>query len=540
MGTTRLAIRQLCAALTLAVIAGCGGSGGDNVVQPQSDDGNDPDWVRGQFLPDQTFFAHCAAPRRDTDPATGQPLYPDVQGSILEENHWLRSWTNDSYLWYDEILDQNPALFSDPIAYFDELRTTELTGSGNLKDRFHFALDTQEWIAQSQSGISAGYGMQLIILSALPPREVVVSFTEPGTPATSNAIARGARIVGVDGEDLVSGNTQAIVDVINAGLFPDTAGEEHSFDVLDPGSAIPRTVTMTSAEITSVPVQDIATVASPQGATVGYLHFSAHIATAEAALLDAITQLDAAGIEDLVIDVRYNGGGFLAIASQLAYMIAGDAQTAGRTFEVLQFNDKYPATNPVTGAALAPLSFLDSTIGLSSAPPDQPLPTLDLSRVFMITGSRTCSASESIINSLRGVGVEVIQIGEQTCGKPYGFFPTDNCGTTYFSIQFRGVNDAGFGDYADGFSPAGGGPLSNVDLPGCVVPDDYDFSLGNVSEARLAAALQYRDTGTCPLVSAPVTFADSAPRSISMLEAEKLPIESAESYWRTNRILTRP
>ena len=58
------------------------------------------------------------------------------------------------------------------------------------------------------------------------------------------------------------------------------------------------------------------------------------------------------------------------------------------------------------------------------------------------------------MNGLRGVGVEVIQIGSTTCGKPYGFYPTDNCGTTYFTIQFKGVNDAGFGDYSDGFSPA--------------------------------------------------------------------------------------
>ena len=58
------------------------------------------------------------------------------------------------------------------------------------------------------------------------------------------------------------------------------------------------------------------------------------------------------------------------------------------------------------------------------------------------------------MNSLRGVDVEVIQIGSTTRGKPYGFYPTDNCGTTYFTIQFRASNAKGFGDYSDGFSPA--------------------------------------------------------------------------------------
>ena len=58
----------------------------------------------------------------------------------------------------------------------------------------------------------------------------------------------------------------------------------------------------------------------------------------------------------------------------------------------------------------------------------------------VLTGPDTCSASESVINGLRGVDVEVNLIGGPTCGKPYGFYPQDNCGTTYFAIQFQGVN----------------------------------------------------------------------------------------------------
>ena len=103
------------------------------------------------------------------------------------------------------------------------------------------------------------------------------------------------------------------------------------------------------------------------------------------------------------------------------------------------------------------------------------------------------------MNGLAGIDVEVIQIGSTTCGKPYGFYPQDNCGTTYFAIQFQGVNAKGFGDYADGFSadPAMGAPLH-----GCVVPDDFTHALGDPAEARLAAALQYRRDGTCPAVAA--------------------------------------
>ncbi len=71
------------------------------------------------------------------------------------------------------------------------------------------------------------------------------------------------------------------------------------------------------------------------------------------------------------------------------------------------------------------------------------------------------------MNGLRGVNVQVIQIGTTTCGKPYGFYPQDNCGTTYFSIEFRGVNAQGFGDYPDGFSPSNSvGAANTASIPG--------------------------------------------------------------------------
>jgi hypothetical protein len=131
----------------------------------------------------------------------------------------------------------------------------------------------------------------------------------------------------------------------------------------------------------------------------------------------------------------------------------------------------------------------------------QPLPTLNLPRVFVLTGSMTCSASESIINGLRGVNVQVIQIGSTTCGKPYGFYAKDNCGTTYFSIQFQGVNDAGFGSYGDGFTPQNTVAAGGERLPGCSVRDDFTRALGDPLEARFAAALAYRQAPTCPAPS---------------------------------------
>jgi hypothetical protein len=251
--------------------------------------------------------------------------------------------------------------------------------------------------------------------------------------------------------------------------------------------------------VTSLPVQNLKTIVTTTG-RVGYMQFNDHLATAEDALVTAIDTLRQSPIDDLVLDVRYNGGGLLGIASELAYMIAGPAQTAGQTFERLQFNDKHTSIDPVTGAPLTPLPFASTTLGFSR-PPGSQLPTLNLTRVFVLTGPTTCSASESIINSLRGVNVQVIQVGSATCGKPYGYYPADNCGTTYFTIQLKGVNALGFGDYTDGFAPTNAPGLGGTRVPGCSVADDFTHALGDPAEARLAAALAYRLGPGCPAPS---------------------------------------
>jgi hypothetical protein len=266
--------------------------------------------------------------------------------------------------------------------------------------------------------------------------------------------------------------------------------------------------------------------------------FNDHLATSEAQLVAAIDTLRTAAIVDLVVDIRYNGGGYLDIASELSYMVAGAVPTAGQTFERLQFNDKHTSIDPVTGEPLTPVPFHTTTQGFSTAP-GQPLPTLNLSRVYLLTGASTCSASESIINSLRGVNVQVIQIGSKTCGKPYGFYPADNCGTTYFSIQFKGVNAAGFGDYTDGFAPSNAvGPIGTR-VPGCAVGDDFSHELGDPAEARLAAALAHRLGQSCP---APTGIVLSRPLSSSepkaVFEAGDAIVH--KSPFLENRTLGRP
>jgi hypothetical protein len=251
---------------------------------------------------------------------------------------------------------------------------------------------------------------------------------------------------------------------------------------------------MAAADVTDVPVQDVSLIG---GTHIGYMLFNDQLATAEGALVDAINTLKADNVTDLVLDIRYNGGGFLEIASELAYMIAGPVPTAGQTFDLQQFNAKHTTTDPVTGAPLAPTPFYTTTQGLTPGlAAGQALPILNLTRVFVLTTSATCSASEAVMNGLAGAGVQVIQIGTTTCGKPYGFYPQDNCGTTYFTIEFQGVNAQNFGAYPDGFTPGGSGGAS---FPGCVVSDDFTHQLGDPNESLLFVAQGYAANATCPV-----------------------------------------
>ncbi len=469
-------IRILLLLSLISVLTACGG-GSVAAPSPSPTPGG---WQQGVFLAASSFAQQCDAPRPGTT---------DVQGSTVDEKNFLRSWSNDTYLWYDQLPDIDPDNADTAIEYFDRLTVGEPT------DRFHFTYGTEEWEQLSQGGVSAGYGAEWALLSTTPPREIVVAYTEPASPATNVLLARGARVLAVDGFDIDT-NTQAGVDALNNGLFPAALNEAHTFTVLDLGAQNSRQIQMTSTTIVNAMVQNTQVIDTPTG-RIGYMTFNFHRAPAESELIDAVDLLNAGqGIDELVLDIRYNGGGFLAIASQLAYMIAGQANTAGHSFETLQFNDKHAVTDPVTGQPITPTPFYNTTLGISNLPPNQPLPVLDLSRVYVLTTDGTCSASEAIMNGLRGADVEVIQIGSQTCGKPYGFYAQDNCSTTYFTIQFRGVNDKNYGDYTSGFRPAATDD-GEAQVAGCGVADDYTKQLGDPVENLFEVALAHQAGQGC-------------------------------------------
>lgn len=481
------------------LMSACGGGGGGSSIPIPGGGGGGSgsggsgslSFTPGQFAAASTYKDRCEAPRAGTN---------DVSGSYLYEKFWLRSWSNETYLWYNEITDIDPANtdYPLPINYFEILKTDATTASGAPRDRFHFTYDTEEYDALVNSGASAGYGARMRVLdSTAPDREIVIAYVEVGSPAATAGLARGSEIIEVDGEPVADGDAA----VLNAGLFPDGSGESHTFLVRDAGSTTTRTVSVTSAIVSSVPVHTTRTENLANGESVGYVLFNTFgTRSAEEGLFNAFQSLQNQNVDHLVLDLRYNGGGFLDISSELGYMIAG-SNTNGRTYENLVFNDKNPTTNPVTGATLSPTPFYSTAQGFS-VNEGTTLPTLNLDTVYILSTSSTCSASESLINGLAGINVNVVLIGTTTCGKPYGFYATGNCGTTYFTIQFRGENDVGFGDYADGFSPFEGATTVGEPVDGCILGDDFNRNLGNSNEALFSAALNHIETGTCPAAPA--------------------------------------
>jgi C-terminal processing protease CtpA/Prc len=486
---------HLLISLLLVLFIACGGDSGDGSNTANQ---NAISWQAGVFEDPGKFKNACQNPRTGINPSDSNRPYLDRQGSTLEENHWLRAWSHQTYLWYDEIIDRNPADYNNPIEYFELLKTEELTISGNKKDRYHYAIPTQ--ISQnSLQGISISFGAEWIVLNPSPPRSVVVGYTEPNTPAFTS-LTRGTKVISINGIDVINDNTQSNIDAINSALFSPDTNQSYEFIVRDFGSpddgSQDRTINMTASQITSNPVKSIQ-IFNIASSKVGYFLFNAHNIPSEQELINAISQLSSENIDELVLDMRYNGGGYLVIASQLGYMIADTNMTQNKTFSIESFNDQYPTINPVTNEVITPTPFYSTSIGFSVASGQQ-LPTLNLKRVFILSTADTCSASEAVINGLRGVDIEVVLIGTTTCGKPYGFYNTDNCGTTYSTIQFGARNEKGFGDYGDGFSPANATTNIGEAIPGCYVEDDFSRPLGNIEEGLLSTALYYLENDSCP------------------------------------------
>lgn len=442
------------------------------------------DWVKSEFLAATEFKDKCAIPR--TVPDSNGDIFADVQGSSQHEKMWLRSWTNETYLWYQEVEDVDPSLFS-VLDYFVQLKTDVRTPSGKLKDQFHSAVSTEEQNKLIISGAVEGFGINWAVVNNLPPRSLIVKYVEPNSPAALAGIDRGFELKIINDIDVVNTNSQSDLDIFVAALDTPSNQIDTNFSFTDlNGETVNASILAT--DVILQPVQNTKVI-DTASAKVGYMQFNTFINSAQDGLITGFQQFVDENVTELVLDLRYNLGGALDIASQVAFMIAGDAQTDQQTFINNELNDKLqPFLIPFHNTAIdwQNFEFIE----------DQTLPSLELTRVFILSTQDTCSASETIINGLRGIDVEVVLIGGETCGKPYSFVGAENCGSTYFTVQAHSKNAKGFGEYTDGFKPSEN-PILGHEIQGCEVQDDLTLALGSANEALLASALNYMQTGEC-------------------------------------------
>ena len=474
---------KLALGASVMSLAACGGGGGGNsapaTVAPPPPPPPPPvsEYVAGEFKASSTYEDMCNAD---------------------DEKFYLRSFTNETYLWYDEVEDRDPTVASESVQdYFDQLKTFETTASGKPKDEFHFYYTTEEY-ERLISGETFGYGFQFTLLRGAPTategREIRVTYVIPGTQAAEAGVLRGAEIITIDDEDVAFGDNTT---VLNDGLFPDTDGESHTLEFRNPGATDTITVELTAGTFTNPDIL-ASSVFDNADVKTAYINLDTFgTLTAEKSLFDELTEIAAEDPSKLVLDLRYNGGGFVAVACQLAYAIAGSDDTTNKICTQNLTNDKLPDSDPTP--------FYTETLGIASSGPGviaagQAYPQLDVDEVTVLTTSSSCSASELVVNALAGIDADISLVGGTTCDKPFGFVAEDNCGYTYFTVQFQATNNKGFGDYADGFVPTEGSVSNQTQIKGCEVDDDYTQELGDTAEGMLAAALQYQTDASCPAV----------------------------------------
>lgn len=389
-------------------------------------------------------------PKEDPTPTQNEP---NVKQAIVET---MREW----YFWNGRI----PATVD-----LTKFSTNEELLDGIIfkpLDRFSY-LTTQEAFNNSFVGRSAGHGFGFAFTS---DERLFISFVFDEAPAGKDGWKRGWEIIQINGKPiaeyrLASGG----YDFKLGGPDP---GISNSFTFRLPDGTT-TTRTNVKAEFQSNSVLD-RRVLEVGGKKVGYWAYQSFRATAgltptrSAEVQSSMEFFQNQGIQELIIDLRYNGGGSVAVAEQISNYLIQSANS-GKLMYTNKLNDLKSSNNT---------SVNFSKIG-----------SLNLSRIIFITSRGSASASELVINNLTPY-TQVVIIGDNTFGKPVGSFPlarynrvlqTNN--VELVPITFATANAQGKAEYFDGF-PA--------DFR---VGDSPQFPWGDQRDLRLAAALQYIQTG---------------------------------------------
>jgi C-terminal peptidase prc len=367
-------------------------------------------------------------------------------GQVTFVRDVLQSW----YYWYEQLPNPDPAGFSSPEAYLEAVR--------------YRALDTSFSYITSKAASDAFYSESQFVgfglsYKATGPTELRIAQTYPGSPAGEAGLDRGDTLLTIGGRSVASLVASGEISTI---FGPEEVGYALDLSWRDMRGA-ERSARLTKRLVTIPTVSQTATFDSG-GRRVGYIHFRNFVQPSVAALETAFTQLRDAGANELVLDLRYNGGGLVSVAQHLAGLIAGPP-TVGQVFVQFTHNAKQSSRNTAYRFEAKPQA-------------------LGVSRLVVIATTGSASASEAIINGLRPY-MDVKVVGERTFGKPVGQYGFDFCEKVVYPVAFVVANARGEADYYAGI-PAD-----------CAAPDDLDHPLAAASEGSLAEALGVLRTGRC-------------------------------------------
>jgi C-terminal processing protease CtpA/Prc len=376
--------------------------------------------------------------------------------TMTSQNKYVYDVMHDSYLWYDHVpvLDYSDSKYSSLFLLLDDLKYKKY-------DRWSFVTTITSYNQYFEEGTFVGYGLSYSLTDN--NKSAVINYVHAGSPADLGGIRRGYKIVAVNDVNISS---LVSLEVFNYSFGLSKKGVERKFKIQRyDGSYFDVNlskdlVTMNTILHKSIIIQD--------QKKIGYLVFNSFIQPALDELNSTFVYFKENNITDLILDLRYNGGGRVNIANELATLIGGE-HVYGKEMQRFIHNDKY--------------SSADSSEKYGSFKEN----ALNLSKLYVITTTDTCSASELIINALRAsnTGMEVVTIGEKTCGKPVGMYGHDFCDKHIAPIEFAIQNSDGYGDYFDGIKPE------------CRVSDDVSRDFGDTNESMLKETLSFIKTGIC-------------------------------------------
>jgi C-terminal processing protease CtpA/Prc len=290
-----------------------------------------------------------------------------------------------------------------------------------------------------------------------------ITRTFAGSPADIGGLSRGQRVLTLNG--------RAVADIQSAegvGAFFD-ANDAVDFEVQPVVGVAFQTGVIDKAVVTIPPIPQWEVIDAGNGRNVGYLELSTFISTADPEFDVVFGAFALADVTDVIIDLRYNGGGLVSTAELLGDYLGG--RVAGNlTFSNTEFNADRAA------------QYNDSEFFELRAN------SIGLSRLVVIATGGTASASELVTNSMDPYA-EVVIVGDRTFGKPVGQIGLEFCEKILRPTAFKTTNALGNGDYFDGLP---------VD---CAAADDLSVAVGDPQDPNMLAAMTYFDTGACPVVS---------------------------------------